>query len=54
VRRSKRRNRARATRDFADARICHPCLFALSDGENEAKAVMMFIEGCIMGRQRYA
>jgi hypothetical protein len=26
--------------------------YRLSDGEYEAKAVMMFIEGCIMGRQR--
>jgi hypothetical protein len=26
--------------------------YRLSDGEYEARAVMMFIEGCIMGRQR--
>jgi hypothetical protein len=26
--------------------------YRLSDTEYEAKAVMMFIEGCIMGRQR--
>jgi len=26
--------------------------YRLSDGEYESKAVMMFIEGCIMGRQR--
>jgi hypothetical protein len=26
--------------------------YRLSDGEFEAKGVMMFIEGCIMGRQR--
>jgi hypothetical protein len=26
--------------------------YRLNDGEHEARAVMMFIEGCIMGRQR--
>jgi hypothetical protein len=26
--------------------------YRLNDGEYEARAVMMFIEGCIMGRQR--
>lgn len=26
--------------------------YRLTDGEYEARAVMMFIEGCIMGRQR--
>ena len=26
--------------------------YRLSDGEYEAKPLMMFIEGCIMGRQR--
>jgi hypothetical protein len=45
--------KAKYPRRFAACQsLATSCGYRLSDGEYEPKAVMMFIEGCIMGRQR--